>query len=140
MTIVVEMNPMRHILSHWIIEGKYSKWIVILQEFDLEFINAKAKKSLTFAEPVSELPGNKEDTIEEESWADKHLFLISTTDPWYATLIIYIQTQRIDAQFSSIEQRRIWHQAWRYLIIGDTLYHRLIDLILRRCLVHKEDE
>ena len=48
MTIVAEKNPMKHILSHWIIEGKYSKWILIFQEFDLEFVNAKAKKSLTF--------------------------------------------------------------------------------------------
>ena len=30
-------------------------------------MNAKAKKSLTFAELVSELPNNKEETIEEES-------------------------------------------------------------------------
>ena len=104
MTIVAEMNPMRHILSRRIIGGKYSKWIVLLQEFDLEFVNAKAKKSLTFTELVFELPRNKEETIEEESWADEYLFLISTTDPWYGTLITYLQTQRIDAKFSSIEQ------------------------------------
>ena len=60
MTIVAKMNAMRHILSRRIIEGKYSKWIVILQEFYLEFINAKAKKYLTFVELVSELFDNKE--------------------------------------------------------------------------------
>ena len=97
------MKPMRHILSHQIIGGKYSKWIVIFQEFDIEFINTKAKKSLTFAEPVSELPDNKDEKIEEESWEDEHLFLISTTDPWYGTLIAYLQPQRIDAQFSRIQ-------------------------------------
>ena len=101
------MNPTRHILSRQIIRGKYSKCIVILQEFDIKFINAKAKKSLTFAELVSEISGNKEEKVEEESWAYGILFLISTTDPWYGTLIIYLQTQRIDAQFSSIERRRI---------------------------------
>ena len=52
---------------------------------------------------MSELPDNNEETIEEESWAYEHLFLISTIDPWYLTLIIYLQTQRIDAQFSNIE-------------------------------------
>ena len=91
-TIVAKMNAMRHILSRRIIEGKYSKWIVILQEFDLEFVNAKAKKSLTIAELVSELQKNKEETIEEESWEYIHLFLISTTNPWYVTLIIYLHT------------------------------------------------
>ena len=91
MTIVAEMNPMKHILSCQIIEGKYSKWMVILQEFDIEFVNVKAKKYFTFAEPVSELPGNKEEKVEEESWADEHLFLIAIIDPWYGTLITYLQ-------------------------------------------------
>ena len=75
------MNPMRHILSCRIIEGKHSKWIVILQEFDLKFVNAIAKKSLMFVELVFELLDNKEETIEEDSWVDEHLFLIATTDP-----------------------------------------------------------
>ena len=74
-----------------------------MQEFDIEFINAKANKSLTFVELVSKLPNNKEEKVKEEPWADKHLFLIATIDPWYGTLITYLQTQRIDAQFSSIE-------------------------------------
>ena len=102
-TILDEINPMKHILSHPIIRDKYSKWIVILQGFDIKFINTKAKKSLTFAELVSELPDNKEETVEEEPWGDEHLFLIATTDLWYGTLIIYLQTQRIYPQFSRIE-------------------------------------
>ena len=61
--VVAKMNPVRHILSHRIIGDKYSKWIVIFQEFDLEFINAKGNKSLTFVELVSELLDNKEETL-----------------------------------------------------------------------------
>ena len=95
-----------------------------MQEFDIELVNAKAKKSLTFIEVVSELPSNKEEKVKEESWADKHLFLIATTIPWYGTLITYLQTQRIDAQFSSIKRHRIRYQAQIYLIIEDTLYYR----------------
>ena len=86
------MNPMRQILSRQIIGSKYSKWIVILKEFDLKYINTKTKKSLTFVELVSEWPCNKEETIKEESWADKHLCLINNTNPLYGTLIIYLQT------------------------------------------------
>ena len=41
-----ETNPMQYILSRQTLGGKYLKWIVILQEFDLEFITAKSKKSL----------------------------------------------------------------------------------------------
>ena len=47
---------MYHVLTHRVLGGKYSKWIVILQEFDLEFTKSKAKKSLVFAELIYDLP------------------------------------------------------------------------------------
>lgn len=43
-TIVVsEENPIQYILSWQILWGRYSKWIVILQEFDLEFTTANQR-------------------------------------------------------------------------------------------------
>jgi hypothetical protein len=47
-TIISDCNPMQHILTRQVLGGKYSKWIFILQEFDLEFEKAKSKKSLVF--------------------------------------------------------------------------------------------
>jgi hypothetical protein len=47
-TVIADSNPMYHVLTRQVLGGKYSKWIVILQEFDLEFTKAKAKKSLVF--------------------------------------------------------------------------------------------
>ena len=48
-TIVIsDCNPMQHILTRQLLGGKYSKWIVILQDFDLEFERANSKKYLVF--------------------------------------------------------------------------------------------
>ena len=41
-------NPMTYILSRQLLGGEYSKWIVILQEFDLEFIKSKSNKHLVW--------------------------------------------------------------------------------------------
>ena len=49
-TILADQNPMYYILTHQVLGGKYSRWIIILQEFDLEFSKATSKKSLVFAE------------------------------------------------------------------------------------------
>ena len=38
------------------------------------------------------------------------------------------------------DRRRIQHLAQHYLIIGDTLYHRGVDTVLRRCVIHEEAE
>ena len=36
-TVLANRNPMYYSLTHQVLGGKYSRWIVILQEFDLEF-------------------------------------------------------------------------------------------------------
>lgn len=55
-TIVADVNPFQYVLTRLIIGGKYNKWIVELQEFDLDFSFVKSKKSLVFAELMSEFP------------------------------------------------------------------------------------
>ena len=72
---------MYYILTHQVLAGKYSRWIVILQEFDLEFTKSTSKKSLVFAELICDLPRTTEDIDPFDSLPDESLFLISTTDP-----------------------------------------------------------
>jgi hypothetical protein len=56
-------------------------WMVILQEFDLDFISAKSKKSLVFAELISELLVELGDIVPEESPIQGDMFLIESSDP-----------------------------------------------------------
>ena len=72
---------MQYILSRQNLGGKYSKWIVILQEFDLEFITAKAKKSLVFVELITNLPQDSHEHTSKESLPDESLFLINSSNP-----------------------------------------------------------
>ena len=82
------------------IGGKYNKWIVILQEFDLEFVSPKSKKSLIFAQLISDFPSVEEEEVYEDTFFDEHIFLISTLDPWYGDIIIYLQTLKVPTHFS----------------------------------------
>ena len=66
------------------------------------------------------------------------LFLISTTDPWYGDLLIYLQTQWFQPHLSCDDRHRIRHHVKYYLILNDTLYRHGIDSILRWCLTHEE--
>lgn len=54
------VNTFQFVLSRRVIGGKYNRWIVILQEFNLEFFSAKSKKSLVFVELISEFPCEEE--------------------------------------------------------------------------------
>ena len=75
-----------------------------------------------------------------DSFPDESLFLISTIDPWYEDLIIYIQTQIFHPAISRDDRHCIHHHVKYYLILNDTLYRCGIHSILRRCLTHEEDE
>jgi hypothetical protein len=89
-TVIFDCNPMQHILTRQFLGGKYSKWIVILQEFDLEFERAKSKKSLVFSELICDLPSIETKNMAEDSLPDKSLFLIRSNDLWYIDIIIYL--------------------------------------------------
>jgi hypothetical protein len=80
-TIIAIMNPLQYVLTRRVIGGKISRWIVILQEFDLDFISAKSKKSLVFTELISELLVKSSDVIPEESPIKGNMFLIMSSDP-----------------------------------------------------------
>ena len=122
------------------IGGKYNKWIVILQEFDLEFVSAKLKKLLIFAELISDLPSLEEEKVYEDMFVDEHIFLISTLDLWYGDIIVYLSTLKVPTHLSRYECRRLRYVAKNYLIVDDTLYYCGVDSILRRFLTHEEVE
>jgi hypothetical protein len=102
-TVISHCNPMQHILTRQLLGGKYSKWIVILQEFDLEFECAKSKKSLAFAELICDFPHSTTENVVVDSLPGESLFLISTDDLWYGDIIIYLQTQTFWPTFPSTE-------------------------------------
>lgn len=93
MTINAIYNPMYHILTKQILGSKYSRWSVILQEFDLNFPKAKSKKSLVFVEIMCDFPHADNETKPLDSLPYESLFLISTYDPWYGYFLLYLQTQ-----------------------------------------------
>ena len=134
------MNPFQYVLSRRIVGGKFNKWIVILQEFDLDFQSAKSNKSLVFAELIEKFPTEEDVVTKEDSFLDEHIFLISTSDPWYGDILIYLHTLKYPAASSREERHKLHLHAKNYLIIGDTLYCRGVDSILRLCLTHEETE
>ena len=55
-TVYIDYNPMYYILTHQVLGGEYSRWIFILQEFNLEFAKSSSKKSIVFMELMCDLP------------------------------------------------------------------------------------
>ena len=94
-------------------------------------MSAKAKKSLVFAELLSDLPREDESGSYDESLVDDYIFLIDSSDSWYGNIIVDLQTTKFLSNVFREERRCIRHHAKYYLIVNDTLYSRGVDLVLR---------
>jgi hypothetical protein len=81
---------MQYLLSRRQVHGKFSRWIVILQEYDLEFSTPKSKKDLVLAELVTTLPSDTTSALVNTDFPDENLFYITSDDPWYGDLLIYL--------------------------------------------------
>ena len=84
--------------------GKYNKWIFILQEFNLEFVSVKSKKSLIFVELIYDFLSVEEEVVYEDTFVDEHILLISTLDPWYGDIITYLQMLKVPIHLSRDER------------------------------------
>jgi hypothetical protein len=97
-------------LTRSVIDGNISRWIVILHKFDLDFVSVKSKKSLVFAELVSKLLVELGNVMPEESPIKGDIFLISSWDPWYGDILVYLQTLKFPTSTSHDEHQRICHK------------------------------
>jgi hypothetical protein len=108
------------------------------QEYDLEFSSPKRKKALVLTELITNFPSDAKASPVNTDFPDEHLFFIPSNDPWYDYLLVYLQTHNFGSHLSRYDHQCILHQAPSYLLIGDVLYQRRVNTILRRCLTINE--
>lgn len=131
---------MRYLLTRLMMNHKYARWMVILQEFYLQFNSPKRKKALILVEFIIDLPIETLCSPVNEAFPYEHIFLVSTDDPWYGHILLFLRTQKFKPQHTCDDRRCIHQKAPRYILLGDVLYQRGIDTILCRCLDHHQVE
>ena len=69
--------------------------------------------------------------IEDETFPDEHILLIEISHPWYGDILLYLHTLKCPMTFLREDRCKLILNAKNYLIIGDILYRRGVDSILR---------
>lgn len=100
MRVVANSNPMQYILGRRFLNGKYSWWVVILQEYDLEFSTPKSMKALAIVEMITDLPSGTRDPPLDEQLTNEHLFHISSSNEWYGDILTYVRMQKFEPQLT----------------------------------------
>ena len=78
--------------------------------------------------------------VEEDSFPDEYIFMISTSDPSYGDILVYLQNLKCPTSFSWEDRCKLRFNAKKYMIIDDALYRCGVASILHRCLTHEEVE
>ncbi|CAM8900099.1 unnamed protein product [Rhodiola kirilowii] len=73
------------------------RWILLLQEFDLEIRDKKGIEN-TVADHLSRIVREEEEGHITESFPDEHLYAVSTKVPWYATIVNYLVGGNVSAR------------------------------------------
>lgn len=113
---------MRYLLTHCMMNHKYARWIVILQEFDLQFNAPKRKNAPIVVEFITGLPIETQRSLINDALLDENLFLVSTDDPWYSDILLLSRNQKFKPHLTRGDQRCIRYQAPHYLLMRDVLY------------------
>jgi hypothetical protein len=55
----------------------------------------KSNKTLVFSELMSDFPRKDEDIFHYDSLVNEKIFLISSSNPWYGDILIYLQNMKL---------------------------------------------
>lgn len=72
--VVANSNPMQYILGCRTLNWKYAWWVVILQEYDLDFSTPKSKRALAIVKVITDLPSGTSDLQLDDQSTDERLF------------------------------------------------------------------
>ncbi|KAM1729774.1 hypothetical protein ACFX12_020115 [Malus domestica] len=106
---------LKYLLTKKDAKPRLIRWILLLQEFDLEIKDKKGSENVV-ADHLSRLVhlNTKEDLIPlRESFPDEQLFSLKITDPWYADIINYKVIKRIPDDFTRAKKDKLV-KCWKY--------------------------
>ncbi|CAL8988366.1 unnamed protein product [Prunus brigantina] len=117
------------------------RWILLLQEFDLEIKDKKGSENVV-ADHLSRLvhvSNEEEDSLPlRESFPDEQLFSICALNslnplPWFADIVNYLCTNELPTGLSTFQRDKLRKQARYYFWDDPYLFKHCPDQVIRRC-------
>ncbi|XP_022895350.1 uncharacterized protein LOC111409540 [Olea europaea var. sylvestris] len=136
--VYTDHSALKYLMSQKDAKPRLIRWILLLQEFDLE-IRDKKKSENVVADHLSRLESHESNpTLEiNEAFHDEMLFQIITT-PCYTDYVYYLARSIIPPDYSSHQKKKFFSDLKHYFWDDPILYRRGPDQIIRRCVPEVE--
>ena len=131
--VYTDHAALKHLLHKKDSKPRLIRWILLLQEFNLEIRDKKGCENVV-ADHLSRLTVTSDcDHIPiSESFPDEQLFSISTS-PWYADIVNFLVTDQLPNHWSKQERSKFMANVKFYSWDDPFLYKYCPDQVIHRC-------
>jgi hypothetical protein len=134
-TVYTDHAAMKYLLTKKDAKPRLIRWILLLQEFDLEIKDKKGTENCV-ADHLSRMQVSDSDSSPINDYLrDDTLLAVSTSSPWYANLVNFMATGYIPP---GEDKRKLIHLSRFHLWDDPYLFKVCADGLLRRCVPQQE--
>jgi len=120
-------------------KARLIRWILLLQEFDLEIKDKKGVENVV-ADHLSRIPNAPKEKIPiNDDFPDEHIHIMHG-EPWYADIANYLASGQIPSNWSGQDKHRFMSQMRFFFWDEPYLFKYCPDQIIRRCLPEEEHQ
>ncbi|KAI3684649.1 hypothetical protein L6452_33874 [Arctium lappa] len=140
-TVHTDHAAIRYLISKKDAKPRLIRWILLLQEFDLEIVDRKGIDNQV-ADHLSRLEKPSEDKGEGDiidTFPDERILMLQHSElPWFADMANYLACGIRPSDYSGQMFKKFLHDAKSYLWDDPFLFKLGTDQILRRCIPETE--
>ncbi|XP_075104740.1 uncharacterized protein LOC142178860 [Nicotiana tabacum] len=134
-TVFTDHAALKYLLANKDARPRLLRWILLLQEFDLEIIDRKGSKNQV-ADHLSRLENPPTEILDiQEEFPDEHILSVATVvnrPPWFVDIANYLVGGWIPKDFSYDQRKKLKKEARHYYWEDPYLFKFCADDIIRR--------
>ena len=92
--LYTDHSVIKYIANKTITNGRVTRWLILLQEFDITIKDRLGKENLV-TDFLSRMPKPVDAATIEDQFPDEHLFTVTVKTPWYADVANYLAVGKL---------------------------------------------
>lgn len=128
---------LRHLKKKKEAKPRLIRWILLLQEFDIEIRDKKGVEN-TVADHLSRLVMSQEKLPLQDRFPDEQLFSLEESTLWYVNIVNYLVTRKVPNTMCNFQKMKLKNISKQYVWDEPYLGKYGVDQIIRSCVPNSE--